>query len=84
MDKDEARRRTKLAVANWCGEDPAEITLTDVLDSLRGDGRPLLRTRVNTQFQGETGFPIPAGTWNAKPLKTVDDVRDLVVKQLGI
>jgi hypothetical protein len=85
MDKDEIRKRTKIAVSRWCvTTEPGDISLDDTLDSLRSGDRGILRQRVNEQFAGEQGFPISAPDWNAEDLDTVGDVRDFVSKRMGV
>lgn len=83
MDADELRTRTKRAVSRWSGVPASDITLDDKLSELRGVSREPLRQRVNKEFKGEQGMPIPPKEWIAKATKTVGDVRDVVKERTG-
>jgi hypothetical protein len=81
MDDDRIRDGTKIAIGKWCKRDPATIFLFHELDALRKSSKkPAIRQRLNDEFSGEKGFPIPPDDWAAKQasLKTVGDVRDYV------
>jgi hypothetical protein len=79
--------RTKRAIRRWA--DLAEsdrLVLDDELDRLRlPDFRPILRTRLNQEFQGETCFPITPSQWETlqPKLKLVRHVRDEVTRRKG-
>jgi hypothetical protein len=82
MDRDEIRQRTKIAIAEWCGLGPERIHVDEALDVLRSGDRLLLRQRINSQFAGESGFPIASVVWSLRTLDTVGDVLDFVAERL--
>jgi len=76
--------RTNKAVRRWAGlaeDDP--VVLDDALDFLRPSARPQLRIRVNEEFDGETGFPVPTGEWSdaQADMKLVRNLRDFIRKR---
>lgn len=76
--------KTKAAIRIWAGDPTLRIILDHALDDLRGEAKPRrqLNVRVNEEFEGRRGFPIPPADWDALSLTTVRDVRDAVQKRL--
>lgn len=77
--------RTKAAIRVWAGDPDLRIVLDHALDDLRAEAKPRrqLNVRVNEEFEGRHGFPIPPAAWDALSLTTVRDVRDAAQKRLN-
>lgn len=84
METDDTSR-TKKAIRRWADlQESDRLTLDDELDRLRPpDFRPILRTRLNQEFLGETCFPIKPSQWDTlqPKLKLVRHVRDEVTRR---
>lgn len=72
--------RTKLAIARWCKWEPSKPPLYRhrKLEELRKGASGELLAFDNEAFSDQKkGFPIPAGVWDAKQVKTVGDLESL-------
>lgn len=78
----EITRRTKRAIRIWAQDPDAEVVLDDPLSKFQNNDLQGLRVRVNQQFSGENGFPIPTNEWEELELETVRNVRDAAKERL--
>lgn len=78
--------RTKATVGRWASPNnpipPDKISITAVLDELRGGAYAQLLAAINLEFRGERNFPITIADWNNPRLKTVGEVRDKVLRRI--